>query len=157
MMKTRIAVAVVALLFTATVSSFAANPHMGTWKLNEAKSKLVPAMGKNSTVTYTEEKGDKIKVTVDGVDKDGKARHSVWVGKFDGKAYSMKGKNMPVDAMAYKVVNDRTNDITAMKGGKVAWSGKITVSADGKSRTVNVSGTDDSGKKFKSKAVYDKM
>ena len=29
----------------------AANPHMGTWKLNEAKSKLVPGMGKNTTVT----------------------------------------------------------------------------------------------------------
>jgi len=59
---------------------FAANPHMGTWKLNEAKSKLVPGMGKNTTVTYTEEK-DKIKVTVDGVNKDGRPTHGVWVGK----------------------------------------------------------------------------
>ena len=135
---------------------FGASPQMGTWKLNEAKSKIDPAMGKNNTVTYTEEKGDKIKVTVDGVDKDGKPRHSVWVGKFDGKAYPMKEKNMPVDAIAYKMVNDRTNEISAMKNGKVVWSGTITVSADGKSRTVNTSGTDDSGKKFKNKAVYDK-
>jgi hypothetical protein len=68
----------------------------------------------------------------------------------------MKGKNMPVDAIAYKVVNDRTNEITAMKNGKIAWSGKITIAADGKSRTVAINGTDDSGKKYKSKAVYDK-
>jgi len=54
-------------------------------------------------------------VTVDGVAKDGKPRHSLWVGKFDGKAYPMKGKNMPVDSIAYKMVNDRTNEITAMK------------------------------------------
>jgi len=86
---------------------FAANPHMGTWKLNEAKSKLVPGMGKNTTVTYTEEK-DKIKVTVDGVNKDGRPTHGVWVGKADGKAYPTKG-NLPYNSVAYKVVNDRTS------------------------------------------------
>src|SRR5437879_5975058 len=82
--------------------------------------------GKNNTVTYTEQK-DKIKVTVDGVSKDGKPTHSVWVGKFDGKAYPLKG-NLPYNSIAYTVVNDRTNDISAMKDGKMVWSGKITVS-----------------------------
>jgi hypothetical protein len=127
---------------------------MGTWKLNEAKSKLVPGMGKNTTVTYAEQK-DKIKITVEGIDKDGKPTHSVWVGKFDGKAYPVKG-NLPYNSVAYRVVNDRTNDITAMKNGKIGWSGRITVSADGKSRTVTINGTDAQGKKFKGKAVYDK-
>ena len=154
MMKTRIAVVAVALSFVAAAACFAANPHMGTWKLNEAKSKLVPGMGKNSTVVYSEQK-DKVKITVDGVDKDGKPTHSLWVGKFDGKAYPVKG-NLPYNSVAYKVVNDRTNDITAMKDGKIGWSGRITVSADGKSRTVTINGTDANGKKFKGTAVYDK-
>ena len=154
MIKTRIAVLAAALSFTAVAACFAANPHMGTWKLNEAKSKLVPGMGKNTTVTYAEKK-DKIKITVDGVDKDGKPTHSVWVGKFDGKAYPVKG-NLPYNSVAYRVVNDRTNDITAMKDGKVGWNGRITVSADGKSRTVTINGTGADGKKFSGKAVYDK-
>ena len=154
MMKTRIAVVVVALSFVAAAACFAANPHIGTWKLNEAKSKLHPGMGKNTTVTYTEQ-GDKIKVTIDGVDKDGKPTHSVWVGKFDGKAYPAKG-NLPYNSVAYKVVNDRTYDLTAMKDGKMFWTGKSTVSADGKSRTVTLNGTDAKGKKFSGKAVYDK-
>ena len=154
MMKSRIAVAVVAMTFAAVAGSFAASPQMGTWKLNEAKSKLVPGMGKNTMVVYAEQK-DKIKVTVDGVDKDGKATHSVWVGKFDGKAYPAKG-NMGWNSAAYKMVNDRTNDITAMKDGKVVWSGQITVAADGKSRTVTINGTGADGKKFKGKAVYDR-
>ena len=154
MMKTRIAVVAVALSFLATAACFAANPHMGTWKLNEAKSKIPPEMGKNSTVVYSEAK-DKVKVTIDGVDKDGKPTHSVWVGKFDGKAYPVKG-NLSYNSVAYKVVNDRTNDITAMKDGKTAWTGRITVAADGKSRTVTINGTDADGKKFKGKAVYDK-
>ena len=132
---------------------FAANPHLGTWKLNDAKSKIAPETGKNKTVVYTEMK-DKIKVTVEGVDKDGKPRHGVWEGRTDGKAYQTKG-NMPWDAMAYKVVNDHTYELTAMKGGKVISSGKSTVSADGKSRTTTMSGTIDR-KKFTSKAVYDK-
>jgi hypothetical protein len=153
MIKTRIAAVAVALWFMAA-ACFAANPHMATWKLNEAKSKLVPGMGKNTTVTYAEQK-DKIKITVDGVDKDGKPTHSVWVGKFDGKAYPVKG-NLPYNAVAYRVVNDRTNDITAMKDGKVGWNGRITVSADGKSRTVIINGTGAKGKKFKGKTVYDK-
>ena len=154
MMNTRIAVVAVALSFVAAAACFAASPHMGTWKLNEAKSKLVPGMGKNTMVTYTEE-GDKIKVTVDGVDKDGKPTHSVWVGKFDGKAYPTKG-NLSWNSAAYKVVNDRTNEITTMKDGKMSWSGRITVSADGKSRTVTINGTGADGKKFSGKAVYDK-
>jgi hypothetical protein len=154
MMKTRIAAVAVALSFVAAAACFAASPHMGTWKLNEAKSKLVPGMGKNTTVVYAEQK-DKIKVTVNGVDKDGKPTHSVWVGKFDGKAYPAKG-NLPYNAFAYKVVNDRTNDITAMKDGKMVWNGRITVAADGKSRTVTINGTDANGKKVKGKAVYDK-
>ena len=154
MMKTRIAVVAVALSFVAATACFAANPHMGTWKLNEAKSKMPAGMGKNTTVTYTEEK-DKIKVTVEGVDKDGKPTHSVWVGKFDGKAYPVKG-NLPYNSVAYKMVNDHSNDITTMKDGKKVWNGRITVSADGKSRTVTINGTDANGKKFKGTAVYDK-
>ena len=153
-MKTQIAAVATALSVMATAVCFGASPQMGTWKLNEAKSKLVPGMGKNTTVVYAE-KGDKIKITVEGVDKDGKPTKGVWVGKWDGKAYPSKG-NMAWDSAAYKVVNDYTNDITTMKNGKVVWSGKITVAKDGKSRTVTINGTDANGKKFHAKAVYDK-
>ena len=142
------------LSFAMTVVSLAANPHIGTWKLNEPKSKIPAGMGKNNTVTYAEQK-DKMKITVDGVDKNGKPTHSVWVGKFDGKAYPVKG-NPISNAVAYRTVNDRTNDITALKDGKVMWSGRITVAPNGKSRTVTINGTDANGKKFTGKAVYDK-
>jgi VCBS repeat-containing protein len=152
-MKTRIALIVLALSFTSVAASFA-SPQLGTWKLNEAKSKMPPGMGKNTTVVYSEQK-DQIKVDVTGVDKDGKPTHGVWVGKFDGKAYPSKG-NLSWNSAAYKVVNDRTNEITTMKDGKTLWTGTITVSADGKSRTVTINGTGADGKKFSGKVVYDK-
>jgi hypothetical protein len=154
MIKTRIAVVALALSFLGAAGCFAANPHIGTWKLNEAKSQFAPGMGKNLTVVYGE-MTDKMKVTVDGVDKDGKPTHGVWEGMADGKAYKTKG-NLAWDAAAYKVVNDHTYEITTMKGGKVFSNSKSTVSADGKTRTVATEGMNADGKKFKSKAVYDK-
>jgi hypothetical protein len=154
MMKIQIAVIATTLSFATAVGCFAASPQMGTWKLNEAKSKIPAGMGKNNTVTYVDQR-DKIKITVDGTDKNGKPTHSVWMGKFDGKAYAVKG-NLSYNAVAYRTVNDRTNDITALKDGQVMWSGRITVAPDGKSRTVTINGTDANGKKFSGKAVYNK-
>lgn len=148
-------VVTLALCLAAAATCFAESPQMGTWKLNEAKSKLIPNTGKNTTVTYSAEKGDKVKVTVDGLDKDGKPMHSVWVGMFDGKAYPVKG-NASYNAAMYKMVDDHTNDITTTKDGKVVWTGTIKVAKDGKSRVVTVNSTDAAGKKVKGKAVYDK-
>src|SRR5205814_9771949 len=115
MMRIRIVVMALAVSFMAAGACFAANPHLGTWKLNDAKSKLAPGMGKSTTVTYTEQT-DKIKVTVEGVDKDGKPTHGVWVGKFDGKSYAAKG-NVAWNSAAYREVNDRTNGRTRCKDG----------------------------------------
>jgi hypothetical protein len=154
MKKSRIVIVAVVVSFIAATACFAANAHTGTWKLNEAKSKVPAGMGKNSTVTYAEE-GDKIKVTIDGTDTSGKAFQSVWLGRFDGKAYPVKN-NPSYNAVGYRVINDHTNAIQALKDGKLVWSGTITVSKDGKSRTVNIHGIDANGKKFSGKAIYDK-
>jgi hypothetical protein len=145
-----------ALLLTATAATFAANPLIGTWKLNEGKSKFAPGAAKNTTVTYTPAKGDMIKCTVNGVDKNGKPIHWTWVGKFDGQPHAIKG-SPSFDTLAYKPVNDRTNNTTAMKDDKVVMTGTITVAKDGKSRVVTLTGTDASGKKFADTTYYDKQ
>src|SRR5712691_7115363 len=132
-----------------------ASPQMGTWKLNEAKSKLATGMAKNNTVTY-EAAGGNVKVTVDDTDPDGKPTHNEWTGKFDGKDYPVTG-DPTSDARSYKKVDDRTLELTVKKDGKVTASGRIVVSADGKTRTVTTSGTDPEGKKFKSTSAYDKQ
>jgi len=144
-----------ALLLTATAITFAAKPLIGTWKLNEGKSKFAAGAAKNTTVTYAPAKGDMIKCAVDGVDKNGKPIHWTWVGKFDGQPYKIKG-SPSFDTLAYKPVNDRTNNTTAMKDGKVVMTATITVAKNGKSRVVTLTGTDASGKKFTDTTYYDK-
>ena len=143
-----------AFSFLAGAACFAADPQMGTWKLNEAKSKLTPGAEKITMVAYKSVMG-KLTATVDGTDDKGKPTHNEWTGKFDGKDYPVTG-DPNSDARSYTKVNDRTMDFTVKKGGKVTLTGRIVVAADGKSRTVTASGTDAKGKKFKSTAVYDK-
>jgi len=155
-MKRMICLLTFAMLFAAASACVAADdPNMGTWKLNEAKSKYSPGAPKNTSVVY-EAAGDSVKVTVDGVGADGKPTHNEWAGKFDGKDYPLTG-DPTADTRSYKKIDARTMELTNKKGGKPVVTGKITVSADGKSRTVAVSGTDASGKKVTSTAVYDKQ
>lgn len=63
-MKTRMLVSTLALCFVAAMCFAADAGMMGTWKLNEAKSKIAPGAPKNSTVVY-EPAGDNVKVTID--------------------------------------------------------------------------------------------
>jgi hypothetical protein len=154
-MKMRTTVLLLVTLLVGVTLCFAADPNLGTWKLNEAKSKLTPGTAKNTSVTY-EAVGDSVKVTVDGVDGKGNPTHNEWTGKYDGKDYPVTG-DAGSDTRSVKKVNDRTLDLTVKKGGKVTMTGKIVVAADGKSRTLTASGTDASGKKVQSTAVYDKQ
>ena len=154
-MKVSVIVLTLGLLFAGVVVCLADNPNMGTWKLNEAKSKFSPGSSKNQTVVY-EVAGDGVKVTVDGVDANGNPLHSEWTGKFDGKDYPVTG-DPTSDMRSYKQLNERTLELTGKQGGKVTVTGRIVVSADGKSRTVTTSATDSKGMKVKTTAVYDKQ
>lgn len=154
-MKTKAIVLAVALCFVGAALCFADNAHMGTWKLNEAKSKLGRGASKNSTVVY-EAAGDNVKVTVDGTDSDGKPTHNEWMGKFDGKDYPVIG-DPNSDERSYTKIDDHTLGFNFKKDGKLTAGGRIEVSTDGKSRTVTMRGIDSKGKKVMSIAVYDKQ
>ena len=154
-MKARMIGLPLGLCLVGVAVCFAQNAFMGTWKLNEVKSKFGPGASKISTVVY-ETAGENVRVTVDGTDSDGKPTHNEWTGKFDGKDYPVTG-DPNSDKRSYTRIDDHTLGFNGKKGGKVTTSGRIDVSADGKSRTVTTSGTDSKGKKVSSTAVYDKQ
>jgi len=154
-MKLKVIVLTLAVFFAGVVVYAADDPNMGTWKLNEAKSRFSPGSTKNQTVVY-EAAGDQVKVTVDGVDGNGQPTHNEWTGKFDGKYYAVTG-DPTSDTRSYRRINSRTLALTAKKGSKITLTGRITVSANGKTRTVTTTGKNASGKIMHNRAVYDKQ
>jgi hypothetical protein len=173
-MKTKTIGLILAFCFLAAAACFAADAQMGTWRLNETKSKFTPGTGKNTMVVYKDAAGGKVKITTDGIDAHGKATHSEWTGKFDGKDYPVTG-DPSADMRSYTKLDDRTLDFTVKKGGKITVNGRVVVAANGKSRTVTTSGTTRTGapagrawqrgdfqaeqkaKKYNNIAVFDKQ
>jgi hypothetical protein len=130
--------------------------HMGTWKLNEGKSRIGKGSPKNHTVTY-EKAGDldTVKVTVDGTDASGNSTHSEWTGKVNGVYYAVTGDTTS-DMRMYNQVNKRTLSITGKKDGKVVMTGTIAVAPNGMRRTVTTR-VMNGGKWSTTTAVYDKQ
>lgn len=153
-MKAKTIALTISLVFVSVALGYQDNPNLGTWKLNEAKSKF-EGKARNHTVVY-EAAGDQTKVTVDGVGADGAAVHNEWTGKFDGKDYPVTG-DATGNTRSYRMINKHTLELTNKRDGKTTLTGRIVVSADGKSRTVTTTATNAEGKKVTDVAVYDKQ
>src|SRR2546423_12208838 len=139
-MKAKLILLTLAVFFLNAVVASADSTHMGTWKLNEAKSHFHKGASKNNTVVY-EAAGDQVKVAVDGMDGSGSPTHNEWTGKFDGKYYALTGSPTG-DVRSYTKVNTRTLKFREKKNAKVVLTGIITGSRNGKSRTVTTTGKD---------------
>lgn len=155
-MKTKSLLLMAVVCLAAAATAFAADdPMMGSWKLNEAKSKITAGSPKNSLVVYTMDGGN-IKCAIDGTDGTGQAYHSEWTGKFDGKMYAVKG-DPSSDMRSYKMLSAHAYSVTSQKGGKTTLTVHVAISADGKSRTVTLNSTDAKGAKITSTEVFDKQ
>ena len=140
---------------TAAVIGFADDPNVGSWKLNDAKSKIPSGIAKNVSVTYTAV-GDSYKCVVEGVDAAGKPSHNEWTGKFDGKDYAVAGDPLS-DTRSVKLVKPGHYVIVNKKADKTTLDGTVDFSADHKTRTLITHGTDAAGKKMTSTAVYERQ
>ena len=154
-MNTKRTVLSTALWLAAVAVAFAADPNVGSWKLNEAKSKIAAGAPKNQTVVYTAV-GDSYKCVVDGVDGTGKAAHNEWTGKFDGKDYPVTG-NPASDTRSLKLASPGHYVLSNGKDGKTIVTGTVEFSADNKTRTLTTHMTDAAGKKVTSIAVYERQ
>ena len=154
-MKVRVILFALAVLLLSASVCLADDPHMGTWKLNGAKSKFAKGATKNNTVVY-ESVGGNIKVTVDGVNAAGAAIHSEWTGKFNGKFFPVTG-DPSSDQRAYRRINSRLLALTGRKNGRVNLTGRVLITGEGRTRTVTTFGPNAKGKKVTNRAVYDKV
>lgn len=132
----------------------AADPLVGTWKLNTEKSK---GSAFKSGTTRVEKDGEGIKMFVDLLRTDGTAYKWTVTGKYDGKDSLVTGTSPYGDAVAMERVDAHTYKFTSKMGGKVTASQTIVIAADGKTRTNTSKGSDAKGQPLDTIAFYDKQ
>lgn len=144
----------VSLVMAFAGAAHAADNWLGSWKINEAKSKSTNAL--QTKALKFEATAEGIKLTAENVGADGKPSTSGYTSKFDGKDVAWSGNAMADTAAPMRLdANNYAN--VWKKAGRVTVTAKVTVSADGKTLTVTQEGTDGAGKPVHSVAVYDKQ
>jgi hypothetical protein len=136
--------------------AFAADPVVGTWKLNVAKSKFEAGHElKAASRVYTEADGvytlEQKLTGADGKETSSTAQYS------DGKDVKQKDANGVADTVGAKKVSANTWNFVLKKDGKVVGHVHRVVSADGKTLTVHNTGTNVSGGGGEQTLVYDKQ
>jgi len=136
-MKKLLAFVLLASVVLAT-PAFAADPVVGTWKLNVAKSKLAAGSALSAgSRTYRESNGTytlKQSVTT----ADGKTTSST--AKYRDGVEVKQPAGSVADSVIAKKVDAATWDFDLKKDGKVAGHVHRTVSADGNTLTIQQSG-----------------
>lgn len=133
-----------------------ADPVIGTWELNLAKSKYDPGPAPKSQTRTYEAVGESLKVSIEGVTAEGKETHTDYTGKYDGKDFPVSG-NPDADTMSLKRIDDSTTEATLKKAGKVVINSTRLISKDGKVMTVKTKGTNAKGGTFNNTLVFDKQ
>jgi hypothetical protein len=135
------------------------NPAVGTWKLNLEKSKYPEGTAPKSMTRTVAVDGDNVKYSYEGTDAKGSDVKYGFSLKYDGKDYDFTGSGTPygADHIAIKRLNSHQWKATLKKGDKVVGTTTSTVSHDGKTTTLNGSGTGPDGKMIKVTQVFDKQ
>ena len=148
-------VGIAAFLFCTIVVVAAASaqtkddPALGTWKLNVAKSTFTPGPPiKGDTRSYEVNDEGWLIVTTETIQPDGRKTGVRFAAKFDGKAYPQIGRfASTVTLITYEPVDKRTLKYTQRdSSGKVNSTNTRTVSADGRTMTIEQKSTDDKGR-----------
>lgn len=146
----------VILLMGFVLSAQAADPIVGTWKLNVAKSTYSPGPAPKSLTAKIEAVGEGEKVTADGVRGDDTPIQVEYTAQYDGKDYPISG-SPTADTVSLKRLDANTTERTDKKGGKVVQTLTRKISSDGKTATVTYKGTDAEGRPFNNVGVFEKQ
>lgn len=146
------------LLCTSGLAQAQADPFVGVWKLDVAKSKFEPGAERKSETRIVESSPTGMKVSVDRINADGSNQQFNYTTNFDGKPHPITGMGpFGADSITATLPAYNTVSYKLTKGGKAVGSGTSVVSADGKTLTLTAKGIDASGKSVSSVAVYEKQ
>ena len=161
-MHSRVAVFLVAMTAFGSVGSSAqtpsADPWIGSWKVNLAKSTYSPGPTPTTPATITlEPSAGGFKTTIKGTGPEGQPMETETVGAFDGKDNPVKGAQYPNTTTAYKRIDARTFEASGKVDGKPTVTTRVVVSEDGKTMTATQTGTNVQGKPVKNVIVAERQ
>jgi hypothetical protein len=148
---------IAALLVLVPAALWAADPFVGTWKLNVAKSHYTTGTPpKEQTLTISESGGDQ-DTTVSLTTADGNTityRFTAPAKGGDGKVVQPGGG---FDAVHLNRIKANTRETHFSKSGKMVRTARITVNKDGKTMHGTIKGTDAQGKPIAATVVFEKQ
>lgn len=142
-------------LSSVAIAADASDSVVGTWQLNTAKSTGNAPMPKSETRMYTAAPGG-VALTWKRVGADGKDSTVKTTFKYDGKDYPVTG-SPDFDALNAKRVDANTVESTQKRMGKSVGTTKRTVSADGKTLTLDSKLKTAKGDDVTTTYVYDRQ
>jgi hypothetical protein len=152
----RVLLAVVVVLGAAMLTA-QADPAIGTWKFNPAKSKYDPGPAPKSNMVVVTAAGEgRLKISAKGEGADGTPLGLDYTVAQDRKDVPVKG-SAAYDTLSSSRIDPNTTQQTRKKAGKVVQTATVAISSDGKTLTVTTTGTDERGRKINTVAVFDKQ
>jgi hypothetical protein len=133
----------------------AADPLIGTWEINLAKSKYNPGPPPKSQTRIYAVVGQGVKVSAKSVSAEGKPQVVESTFAFDNKEYPLIGSTA-VDTQAVKRIDSHNWETILRKGGKVVQTVRGTISKDGKTLTITYKGTNAQGQTNDDVMVFDR-
>ena len=122
------------LLLSSAVALLAADPFLGSWKLNAEQSRYPQGAPRELTVTWALENGV-LTVSAQGIAPDGQPIRRKYQPVYDGKEQKNPG-NYPWDSVRNTQVDEHTRIDYFTKAGKPFGVEKRLISADGKTMRV---------------------
>jgi hypothetical protein len=144
------------LFLSAPVMIWAADPFVGTWKLNVSKSNYVAGTPpKEQTVTISDSGANQdTAVSLTAADGSSISYHFTVPAK-GGTGSAVEGGGF--DAVTAKRINESTRETHFTQGGKEVRTVRTSVSKDGKTMQAKVKGTDAQGKPVDATLVFEKQ
>lgn len=155
-MNTILRTLLVGAVFAIASGTVAADPVIGTWTLNVAKSTFSPGPAPRGQVRTYADSPLGIVLTVKTVAADGKETTRTLTFKEDGKSYAVSG-NPDFDSVSVRRVDAQTTHSTQTKAGVTVGHGVRTVSKDRKTMTFESKGLRAGGTQFDDVMVFDRQ
>ena len=138
------------------LSAQGADPRVGSWHLNVAKSKYSPGPGAQEP--DVEDRSGRQRGESDERDRQRHRRQdnvTEYTADYDGKPHPLKG-SATADMVTLTRVDSHTTERVDTKGGKTTMTYHRVVSKDGKTMTVTTKGTNAQGQATSNVVVFEK-